>query len=212
MDTLNVIPSRIQVASAIRKAILAGEFEYGKKLSLTEVALKLGISRTPVREAFLMLESEGLLSLRMNREAIVNEINEKYIIDYYDTRALLEGEAAYRAAVNGMDTTELEKKYLEIREALLQGDDSEYVQVNQMIHTQIWTAANNQKMYTLLMNLWNGPSVGRVIKLQDHQYQSTIEHGEILDFIRHGEGEKARRAMCAHIQRSKENMLQSFAL
>lgn len=210
MEALHIIPARIQAASVLRKAILAGEFSQGQKISLTETAARLGISRTPVREALLMLEGEGLVSLRMNKEAIVNSINEKFISNHYEVRILLEGEAACRAANNHMNTAILEQKYRQIREELQQGDAENYVQINQMIHMQIWNAADNQKLFTMLMNLWNGPSVGRTVDLADHQYKSTIEHGEILDYIKHGEGEKARRAMASHIRRSMVNILQSF--
>ena len=75
MNTLTMMPARVRVASELRKAIYAREYRSGDPLSLTEVAERLGISRTPVREAFQELENEGLITLRMNRGAVVNNID-----------------------------------------------------------------------------------------------------------------------------------------
>ena len=104
MNQLSLMPARIRIASELRKAIYAGEYKSGDELSLTDVATQLGISRTPVREAFQELESEGLIALRMNRGAIVNKIDRKFIQDIFEMRRLLESEAVVRAAKNGMET------------------------------------------------------------------------------------------------------------
>ena len=66
----------------------------------------------PVREAFQELEGEGLITLRMNRGAVVNQIDRKFIRDIFEMRCLLEAEAAARAAQNGMETGELLERLL----------------------------------------------------------------------------------------------------
>ena len=99
MDSLKkAMPVRVQITAILRKALFSGEYKSGDELSLTETAERLGVSRTPVREAFQTLEAEGLIELRMNRGAIVKTIDEKYITDHYEMRILLESEAAKRAA------------------------------------------------------------------------------------------------------------------
>ena len=75
MESLELLPARVRIASILKKAILAGEYKSGEELSLTGIAEQLGVSRTPVREAFQTLASEGLITLRMNRGAIVNSID-----------------------------------------------------------------------------------------------------------------------------------------
>ena len=94
METLELLPIRVRITSILRKAIYAGEYRSGDELSLTDVAAQLGVSRTPVREAFQELESEGLITLRMNKGAIVNTINRKFVRDIFEMRILLESEAA----------------------------------------------------------------------------------------------------------------------
>ena len=61
METIQVLPIRVRVTAILRKALLSGEYRPGEELSLTDVAAKLGVSRTPVREAFQSLAAEGLL-------------------------------------------------------------------------------------------------------------------------------------------------------
>ena len=123
MNQLSLMPVRVRIASEMRKAIYAGEYKSGDELSLTAVAMQLGISRTPVREAFQELEAEGLITLRMNRGAVVNTIDRKFVQDFFEVRRLLESEAVARAAANGMETGEL-------LERLYPGLDYDYLPVH----------------------------------------------------------------------------------
>lgn len=194
----------------IKKALLAGEYKSGQELSLTEIAEKLGVSRTPVREAFQTLAAEGLIELRMNKGAIVKQIDQKFITDHYEMRILLESEAAVRAARNGMDVSELLARLYHLTDNLSTLDRPYYTELNQEIHTSIWTAADNQKLYNFLMSLWNGPSTGSANSELDHYVQSTEEHIQILQSIRSKDTAKARQMMEQHITRSMNNILKSY--
>ena len=81
METLEMMPVRIRIAAIVRKAIYSGEYKSGDELSLTDIAAQLGVSRTPVREAFQELEGEGLITLRMNKGAVVNTVDRKFITE-----------------------------------------------------------------------------------------------------------------------------------
>ena len=141
METIQVLPIRVRVTAVLRKALLSGEYQPGEELSLTEMAAKLGVSRTPVREAFQSLAAEGLLELRMNRGAIVTGIDEKFIQDHFQVRILLEGEAAARAAGNAMDTRELTALQQWAQDHRDTMSEQEYQDYNQQFHTAIWRAA-----------------------------------------------------------------------
>lgn len=210
MQSLEILPVRVRLAAILRKAILSGELKNGQELSLTELAEQFNVSRTPVREAFQTLEQEGLLQLRMNRGAIVKGIDEKFIEDHFDMRILLEGEAAFRAAERGMDVSGLleEQTRAEIQFLTMNPDD--YNKYNQDLHVAIWKAADNQKLFDYLTGLWNGPSIGRSVEPVEHRAKSIQEHGHILRCIKWKQAEDARTAMREHIQRSKNNMLESF--
>ena len=212
MDTLELMPARIRIAAILKKAIYSGEYESGQELSLTAVAAQLGISRTPVREAFQTLEAEGLITLRMNKGALVNTIDRAFIRDHFEMRILLEGEAAARAAANGMETAPFLSRL-----AALQRPEGEmidpytYTELNSQLHTAIWRAADSRKLQQYLMELWNGPSTGKeAAEKQQHYRLSTREHIAILEAIARSDAGKAREAMRAHITRSMENILKYY--
>ena len=156
METLEMMPVRIRIAAILRKAIYSGEYKSGDELSLTDVAAQLGVSRTPVREAFQVLEGEGLITLRMNKGAIVNNIDRKFIRDIFEMRILLEAEAARRAAENGMDGKILESlldRLYALRDHIDTVDTAEYAALNRAVHQAIWQAAGNHQLTGYLLIL-----------------------------------------------------------
>ncbi len=210
MESLELMPARVRITSILKKALLAGEYKSGQELSLTEIAEKLGVSRTPVREAFQTLAAEGLIELRMNKGAMVKPIDEKFIKDHYEMRILLECEAVNRAALRGMEVSGLLTRLYHTADNLTTIDRQSYTELNQHIHTSIWKAADNQKLYDFLMGLWNGPSIGQANSEVEHYSKSTQEHIQILQHIRNGNPQEARQIMEIHIERSMNNILKSF--
>ena len=77
LNPIQMLPARDRVAAALREAILSHQFAEGEELTLKDTAAQLGVSSTPIREAFQMLAREGLIELRPNRGAIVLGMNEK---------------------------------------------------------------------------------------------------------------------------------------
>lgn len=205
------MPTRVQVTAILKKALFSGEYKSGDELSLTEVAERLGVSRTPVREAFQTLEAEGLIELRMNKGAIVKPIDEKYITDHYEMRILLESEAAKRAAERGMPEAESLLKKLESLQTRMDSvSTEEYEELNFAVHSAIWTAADNERLYKFLSSLWNGPSVGIASPKLEHYIKSTQEHIDILAAIQKQNAKAAQKEMTKHIERSLDNILKNF--
>ena len=205
------MPVRVQITSILRKALFSGEYKSGDELSLTEIAERLGVSRTPVREAFQTLEAEGLIELRMNKGAIVKPIDQKYITDHYEVRILLESEAARRAAERGMpDAADYLKKLDALQGHMNSVSAEEYEELNLAIHSAIWTAADNERLYKLLSSLWNGPSVGFTEPKLDHYKKSTEEHRAILKAIEARDAKTAHDMMTVHLERSLDNILKNF--
>lgn len=210
MEQLELMPARIKIAAIVRKAILSGEFSAGEELSLTETAAKIGVSRTPVREAFQALAAEGLIELRMNKGAVVKPIDENFIKDHFAIRMLLEGEAVARAIQNGMDAGTL----LTVQSTIPDGQhfaiDGAYELYNQKFHTTIWAGSKSQKLYHFCETLWNGPSFSRAVSDEEHRHKSIAEHREIITFVADKNAEAGRKAMAAHIERSMHNILNGF--
>ena len=210
MEPLELMPIRVRITAILKKAIYSGEYESGQELSLTGVAEQLGVSRTPVREAFQALAAEGLITLRMNRGAVVNRIDGKFIRDIFEMRMLLEGEAAARAAARGADVSALLERARDMQSRLDVLDREDYEGLNQEIHLTIWTAADNARLKTYLLGLWNGPSTGRSDSETDHYRKSTHEHIAILEAVRDGLPQLARERMEGHIRRSMDNILRGY--
>jgi DNA-binding GntR family transcriptional regulator len=206
------MPIRVRVAAQLRRAILSGEFKENQSLSLTEISKKLGVSRTPVREAFQTLAVEGFIELRMNKHALVRSIGVKFIEDHYKIRRLLEGEAAFAAARNNMDVEKISALTGGIKKQFPGVSTAEFNEYNQRFHLAIWEAANNERLHAFLMSLWNGASKGKTISDAEHYIQSTNEHEQIIVAISKSQAEEARRFMEAHILRGLKNMLKSYQL
>ncbi len=211
METFEVMPVRVRLTAVLKKAIYTGEIKSGQELSLTDIAEKTGVSRTPVREAFQALAAEGLITLRMNKGAIVNQIDAEFIRDHYELRALLEAEAAAKAAEQKPDVSALLERLQTMRERTDTVSAEEYEKLNQDIHMTLWNLSGNKRIKTLLMDLWNGPSTGETAEeKRQHYAESTAEHIEILEAVQRGDKTTAQEVMKKHILRSMENILKYY--
>ena len=100
LKPIKLLPARERVASALRKAIISKSIPEGAELTLENTAQELGVSVTPVREAFQILARDGLLEVKQNKCAIVLGVTEKTIREHYQLRAALEGTACMLCCQN----------------------------------------------------------------------------------------------------------------
>jgi DNA-binding GntR family transcriptional regulator len=207
MERLTVLPVREQVAAVLRKAIFSNELEIGRELAQEEIAKQLGISRMPVREAFQILERDGLLTLKNNRSAVVRGLTKADLIDHYEIRAMLEGEAAARAKSSNSKFEEIMNAHQDVESAVSANNVAEYIAANEVFHRAIWEASESPRLMSLLNQLWNGlpPQVAEFLPGQAEK--SVIEHKAILEAIRSGDTEGARGAMQGHVRRSMNDFL-----
>lgn len=159
LKPIKLLPARERVASALRKAIIAQQIKEGETLTLETTAQQLGVSITPVREAFQILERDGLISLQQNRGATVLGINEKTLREHYQVRAVLEKAACELCCENGADLSSVKNCIDTAEEALERNDVTDYANQNQSFHYEIWKAAGNGKLEKMLGELWNGLSL-----------------------------------------------------
>lgn len=207
---LKLLPAREMVASTLRKAIWSRELKEGDDITLEGIARQLGVSNTPVREAFQMLAADGLLKLRPNKGAVVLGISRKTIIDHYEARAILEREAVAAVCRNGADLTAIIDAFELARESLDKNDSSQYSNYNQAFHAAIWDAAGNEKIKSLLSSMWNGLSMGHKVTEEEYAQISIQEHRKLMDAIMARDEQKAKQLMNDHIIRSMENILTRF--
>lgn len=210
LQPLHLLPARDRVASAIRKAILAGELRQDEQITLEAIAGLLGVSRTPVREAFLILENEGLIRIMPNKRVVVLGMTEKNLREHYQIRAALESEAAALCCREGAQLGEI-RAVLEQSKAVIGREDyEEYGNLNQAFHLAVWTAAGNERLQSMLAVMWNGLSLHAMETMESYARKSLKEHEQVVQALLAHDEESARRLMRGHILRSMEDMLSNL--
>ena len=170
LKPIKLLPARAGT-SALRKAYYSKASRKGAELTLENTAQELGVSVTPVREAFQILARDGLLEVKQNKCAIVLGVTEKTIREHYQLRAALEGTACMLCCQNNADLSKIKNCVDTAEEALSLQQAGNYTDYNQSFHFEIWEASGNEKMRNLLSELWNGLSIG--VEMSELDYAST---------------------------------------
>ena len=197
------LPLRDVVFKTLRQAILRGELKPGERLMEIKLANKLGVSRTPIREAIRKLELEGLVLMIPRRGAEVAEITEKSLNDVLEVRKALE-ELAVQLACERMDEEGLEalkKAAKEFEESLGSEDVTRIAEADVAYHDIICRSTDNQRLMQLLNNFREQMYRYRVeyLKNPDVHEQLTQEHEEIVYHIKRREKVEATAVTCQHI-------------
>ena len=108
LKPIKTLPIREKIAATLREAILSRKIPAGEVLTLESTAQELGVSITPVREAFQILARDGLLELKQNKRAVVVGVTEKTIQEHFQIRAALESEACVLCCKNRSDSQSLQ--------------------------------------------------------------------------------------------------------
>ncbi|MBO6106844.1 MAG: GntR family transcriptional regulator [Stomatobaculum sp.] len=203
MTVNEYMPLRDVVFYTLRQAILKGEMEPGERLMEIQLAKKLGVSRTPIREAIRKLELEGLVIMIPRRGAEVAGITEKALRDVLEVRRSLE-ELAIELAVARMkedDIKALEAARIEFREALTTNDMIRIAQADEKFHDVIYAGTYNDKLVQLLNNLRDQIYRYRLEYIKDvgKRQLILIEHENILNAVKTRNLELGRQAMREHI-------------
>ena len=188
--TLNMnayLPLRDVVFNTLREAILKGELQPGERLMELQLAAKLGVSRTPIREAIRMLEQEGLAITIPRRGAEVAKMTEKDMNDVLQVREALD-ELAVSIACELITEEELEKLSEAVKnfeEAIGTKDIKQIAETDIAFHDIIYQASRNSKLVTILNNLREQIYRYRIQYLKDEKNYPNLsdEHREILEAL-----------------------------
>lgn len=204
VNQIKIMPVRERVASELRKAILTEAFPPGTELTQHKIAEMLGVSRMPVREAIQMLASEGLIEMRPNRSAVVQQVPDAFIREHFDIRIILECETVERACLRIDDFQPLKNIHERHRKAVESGLLEDIQHTNQSFHLLLWEASGNVKLKNMLMQLWNGVTISRpgssILHLHD-------EHDKIFEAVINRNTNAARDAMKRHLERGMQDIL-----
>ena len=184
VDMNEYLPLRDVVFKTLRQAILTGELQPGERFMEIELAKKLGVSRTPIREAIRMLELEGLAVTRPRKGAEVAGMTLKDMEDVLEVREALDELAAKTACIK---ISEQELELLKVRKEAFEksmetGNLKQIAEADVNFHDVIYQATDNAKLVTLLSNIREQMYRYRVEYLKDVAYYPILiqEHAEIV--------------------------------
>lgn len=212
--------SEPSILERLRNLILAGEFGPNERLLEEQLAGRLGVSRTPVRQALMRLEAEGLVNISPNRGAVVCSFDNEDVWDIYDLRAELEGYGARRAAYRiGEEQLErlrklagemeglLDQRFLEPEEEIRQ-----LVSLNSEFHETIAEASQNRRLQRLLQRTVEVPLVFKSFLWYTlhERVISNHYHRQILGALQAGDGERAEIVMREHIYEGRDCVIKSL--
>ncbi len=188
---------RESILETIRDAIIRGALKPGEKVAEPELAERFGISRTPIREAFRQLESEGYLTVIPRKGAVVVSFSERDVDEFYAIKSILEGYAARRACEK-LTTREIDKLQA-INDKLGQlasgGDIKQFFKVHNDFHDLFIRAADNEKLSELIANLVGKFQRLRIasLSLPGRMKISVQEHDKIIEAFRKRDADAAER-------------------
>jgi DNA-binding GntR family transcriptional regulator len=199
-------------ADDIARAIIEGRFEPGARLKEGELAETLGISRTPIREALLLLTAKGLVEMSPNRGARVRSYDESHLDDLYELRALLEGHVA-RLAARRADSAQqrtLDESCSRFDSLVEAGDDfPALVEENGRFHGTLVSAARDPRLAEMLATVVEVPLLYRAFTWYSPEQlrASGHFHRQIARAVKAGDGERAERIMKEHILDARDVLI-----
>lgn len=208
------LPLRDVVFNTLRNAILKGELEPGEKLMEKKLSEKLGVSRTPIREAIRKLELEGLVVMTPRKSAEVASITEEDLTDVLEVRRVLESLAIDLACKNITNDiiAELEDNLVRFNVAVKKNDITEIATTDVEFHETIYKSTGNRRLIQILNNLREQMYRYRLEYIKDRQTRDNlvIEHRRIIDALRERDKEKGKKAILNHIEKQETTILENI--
>lgn len=204
----------IKVYETIRDAIISGKFSPGTKLTVDDLSKELNVSRTPVKEALVRLEREGLVENIPRRGMYVAKISIEDALEIYELREVLEGFAVRKASENiDKESLKLLKEILSKGEKYIRnGNFKDYSNIDEQFHKILWNLSGNKRLFRILENI---RSIIRLlmtssVNIPGRASASLLEHRKILSAIEKNNPELAESYMKEHIKNVKEIVIKTY--
>ncbi len=208
------LPLRDVVFKTLRKGILTGELKPGERLMEIHLANRLGVSRTPIREAIRKLELEGLVTMVPRRGAEVANITEKNLKDVLEVRQALESLAIELACerITEENKEDLRQKLDQVETAVRTGDTGAIASADVAFHDAIVELSGNMRLMQLVSNLGEQMYRYRFEYIKDVTKHSQImsEHRIMFDSIMENDKEKAATIVKVHINNQEEAIMRKI--
>ncbi|MGQ9645591.1 MAG: GntR family transcriptional regulator [Thermodesulfobacteriota bacterium] len=205
---------REEVYESLKKSILHGKLKGGQRLIEETLANAIGISRTPVREAFHKLERDDLVIKLPKGGFAVREFTKEDVNEIFGIRSALESYAAYLATLHiaPEKLSQLEKKVKESEEALEKGDEEKVVQLNTEFHDLIYKSCKSKKLLEMINNFRDYFYRYRSILLHTERgmNSSITDHRRMLEAMKKKNPRLVERLVRNHLERGKEIILREI--
>lgn len=192
---LNVKSLKEQVYEYLREQMRRGEILPGSAIDMEETSKKLGVSKTPLRDALLQLEMEDFVTILPRRMVVVNTLTERDIRNYYEIIGSLESMALLKAfdSLRPAAVEAMEKLNEGMKEAIAANDFDLYYERNLAFHNAFLSLCGNDSLVKMVNNLkkrlYDFPRPKGFVK--EWEESSTLEHQGLIDLIRTGRREAA---------------------
>ncbi len=210
------LPLRDVVFNTLRKAILTGELKPGERLMEIHLANRLGVSRTPIREAIRKLELEGLVIMIPRRGAEVAQITEKSLKDVLEVRRALDILCVELACdrISQEEKERLKDACGDFARATKTGDTTVIARADVIFHDIIVQATGNQRLIQLINNLSEQMYRYRFEYIKDENRHDNLisEHRMIYESIAGHDREKAAEAAKLHIDNQERSIIRQIRL
>jgi DNA-binding GntR family transcriptional regulator len=197
------------VVARLRAEILRGELAPGTRLRQGVIAARFGVSTTPVREAFALLQADGLVHIDPHRGAIVFHPSVEDVREYYEIREALETLAVTLAIENVGDAQldELEKHIDRMRKVR---DEETWTAMNEEFHRTLYAASNRPRLCNMIATLRDASSayIHMYVAHQEPGKRSDDDHKAILDACRARNSARARAAVRHHMRHTVDEVVQ----
>lgn len=193
-----------RAAAIIKEKILSNALLPGSNHLESELADMLDMSRTPVREALLTLEAQGLVEIRPRRGVQILPLSVQDMKEIYQILTELESLAAAEVAAKGLSRKELAgvETHLKRMEAALEGKEDRiaWAEADDLFHRELTMLAGNRRLTQVVQMFWDQAHRARLLTLhmRPAPYRSNRDHRALLDAIVKGDAEEARRIHREH--------------
>ena len=216
MEINEFSPLREVVFVTLRRQILRGELKPGERLMEISLANKLGVSRTPIREAIRMLEHEGLAVMKPRRGAMVAKISTQELRDVLEIRESLEilaiTKACERMDAESLSAMEEAARKFDELAARPDADLTALAEADVAFHDTIYNGTKNLRLIQILGNLREQMYRFRIEYLKDPAVRKELmgEHRQILEAIRARNEELAAAKISEHIDNQRQAIFRSL--
>lgn len=205
---------RERIVDFIKDAVVTGRLKPGERVPEQEIAESFGISRTPIREAFRQLESEGFITVTPRKGAVVSPITDKDVSEFYAIKSLLEGFAAKTACLT---LTPKELKKLETLNAQMEkcaerDDVKGFFRLDNQFHDTFLKACGNEKLCNLIHQLVQQFERFRItaLALPGRMRDSVRQHNEIIEAFKTGNTALVETLVKANAERGRDVLVEEI--